>query len=428
MHICIVIDSMHGGGTESSCLTYIQALLEKGHKIDLILLDFHGQRLIDLPESVSLFVLDRNFQKKRSTPCSIPVERIHWVKPPLTFGSFVQYWKALKSPDSGRLPFRKRQFFWTTAIADYMDREQPQIIYANLFHSGAVSVLGRRVSSTKIPIIWTVRNHSQSELNSKNFRQYCELIPHADAIHANSEGVAANEQKLLPVNEKKIITIYNPINPKIYDLASEPPSELTPWFASDDDRNSHNANRVYLVLAVGRLVKQKNFTMLVRAISEARKKKNIKLLILGEGPERQAIEREAQSVGIEKHLSMPGWLPNPYSYMKRADLFVLSSNHEGFPNALVEALACGCPVLSTDCPHGPREILENGLWGQLTPIDDHITMCNAINDTLNQKSDSEKLRNRASTFTVESSVRRLDFLFQETVRNADRQSKSGNAS
>ena len=406
---------MHGGGTESSCLTYIQALLEKGHKIDLVLLEFHGQRLIDIPESVSLFVLDRNFQKKRSTPCSIPVERIHWMKPPLTFGSFVQYWKALKSPDSGRLPFRKRQFFWATAIADYMDREQPQIIYANLFHSGAVSVLGRRLSSIKIPVVWTVRNHSQSVLNPKNFLQYQNLITCADVVHANSKGVAKNEQTLIPSNKNKVVTIYNPVNPEIHKLVTKPPEFFSEWLSPDASVPKDPTQKRVLLLAVGRLIKQKNFTMLIRAVSEVRKRINARLIILGDGPERPSIELEARALGIEENLAMPGWVQNPYPYMFRADLFILSSNHEGFPNVLVEALACGCPVVSTDCPHGPTEILDNGLWGQLTPIDDPIAMSKTICAALYQNHDRNQLRKRADKFTVELSSSNLEKLFTTTI-------------
>ena len=415
MHICIVIDSMHGGGTESSCLTYIQALLEKGHKIDLILLDFHGQRLIDIPESVSLFVLDRNFQTKRSTPCSIPVERIQWVKPPLTFGSFVQYWKALKSPDSGRLPFRKRQFFWAAAIADYIDREQPQIIYANLFHSGAASVLGRRLSSINIPVVWTVRNHSQSVLNSKNFLQYQNLITWADVVHANSEGIAENERTLIPANKNKVVMIYNPVSVKVQELAAETPEYCAKWFTPDTHSNTKLTNRAFVILAVGRLIKQKNFAMLVRAVSEVRKQKNVQLIILGDGPERTSIESQAVTLGIEKHLAMPGWVKNPYAYMSRADLFVLSSNHEGFPNVLAEALACGCPVVSTNCPHGPSEILENGLWGHLTPMNDPVAMSKTICTALDENSDRNRLRKRAGEFAVETSSSKLEKLFEETI-------------
>jgi len=414
MHICFAIDSMHGGGAELSCLIYTQALLDRGHKVDLALLEFHGHRLGDIPESASLFALDQKFKNKSSSPAR-QFGETHWIKASRSLSSLIRYLKAIRFSGSNRMPFRWRQFRWTVAMADYIDQEKPDLIYANLFHAGAVSILARRISGEKIPIVWAARNHSQSVMNLRNLQQYEYLAPHADAIHANSKGVAENERKLIPANRNKVVSIYNPVKPDIHKLAAQPVSELSGVFANSSARNSDSEKKTYVVLAAGRLIKQKNFAMLIRAVAQSRQKKDIRLIILGEGPQRQFLESEAKKAGIENHLSMPGWTPNPYSYMSKSDLFVLCSNHEGFPNVLLDALASGCPVVSTDCPHGPREILEDGQWGRLTPVDDHIALSNAITEALDRSVDRDSLRGRAAEFTVDTSASQLEQLFKITA-------------
>ena len=415
MHICIVIDSMYGGGAEFSCLLYARALIERGHKVDLVLVEFHGQRIADIPNAASLFTLDYQFRRKKDELSLISLDEVRWIRPQSTISSFIRYIKALRIPKSGRLKPRLRHFLWSTAMAQYIDSEQPDLIYANLFHAGAISILGRTMASKKVPIVWAARNHTQSVLNQENFRQYCSLAPFADAIQANSMGVAQSEQSIVPLNENKVVTVYNPVNPNIAKLAAQTPDQLTEWFSCQSNSDSETPDKTYLILAVGRLVKQKNFSMLIHAFSEVVKSTNARLAILGEGPERHSLETEARSLRIEKHLLMPGWVPNPYAYMSRSDLFVLSSNHEGFPNALVEALACGCPVVSTDCPHGPSEILENGKWGILTPVDNYIAMSKAIIRSLNQKPNRQKLQERVTEFSVAGSVDKLEDLFQNVI-------------
>jgi len=362
MHICFAIDSMQGGGAELSCLVYIQALLDKGHKIDLVLLEFHGARLSDIPETVTLFTLDHKF-KGTGQKLLINARQVHWIKAPKTISSLVRYLRAIKPAASDHVPIRSRYLQWTVAMADYIDKQKPDLIYANLFHAGSASILARRLSDHKVPIVWAARNHSQSVMKVKNLQQYKVLAPHANMIQANLNGVAENERNLIPANSSKFVCVYNSVNPKIDQLATEPLDEFSDLFedTTSPEICPDSEKRTYVALAVGRLIKQKNFTMLIRAVAKAREKLNIKLVILGEGQRRHLLQSEAKKAGIENCLSMPGWVENPYAYMSRANVFILSSNHEGLPNVLIEALACSCPVVSTDCPHGPREILENGV-------------------------------------------------------------------
>jgi glycosyltransferase involved in cell wall biosynthesis len=126
-----------------------------------------------------------------------------------------------------------------------------------------------------------------------------------------------------------------------------------------------------------------------------------RLVILGEGEQRPDLERLARELDIAADVDLPGFQPNPYAFMARADVFVLSSRVEGMPLAIVEALACGCPVVSTDCPSGPAEVLEYGRYGRLVPVGDDAALAAALDATLRDPPDPAALRHRAASFSVE---------------------------
>ena len=156
------------------------------------------------------------------------------------------------------------------------------------------------------------------------------------------------------------------------------------------------------ILACGRLTPQKNYPTLFRAFAEVRRREATLLQVLGEGDEREKLERLLEEMGLTEHVDMPGFVANPYAYMRRADVFVLSSAWEGFPNVLVEAMACRCSVVATDCAgNGPREILEGGRWGRLVPVGDADAMAAAIIETLRAPIDATL---RALEFGVDRAV------------------------
>jgi glycosyltransferase involved in cell wall biosynthesis len=158
-----------------------------------------------------------------------------------------------------------------------------------------------------------------------------------------------------------------------------------------------------VVLGVGRLTAQKDFATLIGAFALVRKRRSARLLIIGEGEERARLLGLVSLLGLRDSVDLPGFEPNPLPSMRAAHLLVMSSTWEGFGNVLVEALYCGTPVVSTDCPHGPREILADGDYGRLVPVRDREALAVAILDTLDEAPDRQKLQRRAADFSVERS-------------------------
>lgn len=194
------------------------------------------------------------------------------------------------------------------------------------------------------------------------------LYPRADAILSVSRGVAIDVARVLKIPVERIHVVYNPtITPELLQKAREPVEH--PWFA---------ANQPPTILAVGRLEYPKGFDVLIRAFAIVRQQLEARLVILGKGSQRSQLLELAKQLGVHEHIDLPGFDPNPFRYMSRAGVFVLSSRFEGLPNVLIQALACGCPVVSTNCPSGPDEILDGGKYGELVPVENAEALAQAI--------------------------------------------------
>ena len=161
-----------------------------------------------------------------------------------------------------------------------------------------------------------------------------------------------------------------------------------------------------VILAAGRLSGEKDYPTLLRAFAEVVGSRSARLVILGQGVERESLLELAERLGVSDRFDLPGFDVNPFRYMSRASVFVLSSRYEGFPNVLAQAMACGAPVVSTDCRSGPSEMLEGGRWGRLVPVGDWRAMARAIEATLDDPMPAEELKARASVYSVEASVER----------------------
>jgi glycosyltransferase involved in cell wall biosynthesis len=201
-----------------------------------------------------------------------------------------------------------------------------------------------------------------------------------------------------------IRVVHNPAEPTDKSFLNAPPPH--PWFV-DRDRP--------IIVAAGRIHRQKDFPMLVRSFAALRKRRPVRLALLGDGPERAEVEKTIDEVGLREDILLPGMQRDIMPWLAHGDLFAMSSTFEGFGNVLVQALAAGVPIVSTDCPDGPAEILDDGKYGLLTPVGDTEAMGAAMDRALKMPRTPEIQRARARDFSVESIAQRyLDF-FEELV-------------
>ena len=288
------------------------------------------------------------------------------------------------------------------ALCRYLGNTRPHAIVSTVFPDNLHVILARILAGSDCRVVITQHNSLGWVLSSVCGRTQKarlrwvarRIYPLADAAIAVSQGVAENLRGIVPGIRSKLRVIYNPVDVEgIQCLSREEPDH--PWFRSGSRP---------VILGAGRLHGQKDFPTLVKAFALVRKEWPAKLVILGEGNERQKLEALVSELGLTGEVSLPGFVSNPFSYMKRSAVFALSSLYEGFSLVVAEALACGCPVVSTDCPSGPNEILEGGKWGELVPVGDVEALAVAIDRTLRNPPAPDLLRNRAAFFSVDRAV------------------------
>lgn len=219
-----------------------------------------------------------------------------------------------------------------------------------------------------------------------------------------SKGVAEDLANITGLKATRFHIVRNPvITEKLYQLSKETVNH--PWLTNKE---------VPVILGIGRLTRQKDFGTLLKAFHIVQQDIPSRLIILGEGGMRRELTKLIRGLKLKEYVDLPGFTPNPYPYIKNADLFVLSSRWEGSPNALTEALALGVPVASTDCPSGPKEILQNGRFGPLVPPGDYKALAEAMIKVLNSPLPSKIFQQAVAEYTVEESARRyLQILFGE---------------
>ncbi len=248
----------------------------------------------------------------------------------------------------------------TVPLARHISRAKPDVLISTLHFANIVAVWARSMASSSPRLILreaTTMSMATSDSVGIRLRAIPALVrvfyPSADVVVANSQGAATDLVEGSGVPRAMVRVIYNPaFSDDMTALMQEPVPH--PWFGDGGPP---------IVLSAGRLSPPKRYDLLIEAVAAARRHRPIRLVILGDGEERDRLEAVVRDQGAEHFVSLPGFVENPYAYMARADLFVLSSAWEGLPNALIEAMACGLPVVSTDCPSGPREILEASDYG-----------------------------------------------------------------
>ena len=299
-----------------------------------------------------------------------------------------------------RLRNSRRGEFALPALISYLRKEQPACLIASVMPGTLVAIWAKVLSGVSVKVILresgTVSEYLPPDsLRNRFYRSLIRLFyPRADHLIANSKNAAQDLAITLKLPEERVSVVYNPtVTPNMLAKAEE--SIDHPWFKHQ---------RVPVILGVGRLGKEKGFTALIHAFDIVRRIRAARLMILGEGQERPMLEALVHKLGLQEDVELPGYVLNPYPYISGSQVFVLSSIYEGLPNTLIEAMACGTTVVATDCPSGPREILDNGKFGQLVPVGDITALAQAIVVALENPFDPMVLKTRANMFSIDNII------------------------
>ncbi len=359
LHVAFFLSGLSGGGVPRVMLTLAHAIAFRGHRVDLIAARPQGPLRPELSPLVRL------------VPLVDWRTRLPWI--------------------NGK---RSRQVVaGIPALVRFLRRERPDALLSADHFANASAVWARALARVPTRVALSQHMHLSRHGESKPYLRWLvrHMYPRADAIIAVSNGVADDLAETAGLPRQTITRIYNPVvTPELEKKAGEPLDH--PWFAPGEPP---------VLLGTGRLTAQKDFPTLVKAFARVREARPARLMILGEGSGREGLTELAASLGVAGDVALPGFVSNPFAYMARASVFVLSSAWEGLPTALIEAMACGCPAVSTDCPSGPAEILAGGNYGPLVPAGDPAALAAAVLRVLGSPPDAALLRDRAALFSVD---------------------------
>lgn len=369
LRVGVFFSGLTGGGAQRRSLLLARGFVKHGCKVDVVVVRSEGSFRSAVMPGEKLFALE---------------------------------------PHMAYLPIiRNIKGFWVLsgvfALARYLVAERPDILLSTSTPANLAALWGQMLSRTHIPIVITANlNLTEATARWGTFvakllrRLISRVYRNAQAVITISRGVTEDLLAVTEIPEERVFQIYNPLDIEFVSRQSRETVDH-PWLC---------AGAPPVVLAVGKLKQQKDYPTLIRAFARVRASHKSRLVILGEGEERDQIEQLVKDLGIEADVYMPGFVENPFAWMFRASVFVLSSAWEGLSNVLLEALACGCTVVSTDCPSGPREILADGKFGYLVPVRDDERLANAIVAALSAPPQRERSIARAAEFGFDATVER----------------------
>ena len=347
--IAVLIPDLSGGGAQRVTTNLIAALATRGVKVDLLMVRAEGANLARVPAEVRKIELGT-----RRTLRSIP------------------------------------------AVTAYLRQHRPQALLAVMDAAGVVAVVARRLARVETRLVVVVHSATIMRASAKipwgeqwlPVLLRSQLWP-ADAIVAVSDGVAEELRRVFPWLRRKVQMLYNPVVTK--QLLQQ--AELVP------DHPWLQQRAVPVILGVGRLCAAKGFATLIRAFATLAEQRPARLIIYGDGELRHDLEALVAELGLVDLVRLPGWTDNPWAALRQAALFALSSEYEALPTVLIEAMACGTPVVATDCRFGPREVLRDGQLGPLVAPRDPRALAHAMANTLEHPTPAAQLQARAAAFS-----------------------------
>jgi glycosyltransferase involved in cell wall biosynthesis len=353
--LTIFMPSLNIGGAEIVVIRLIEGLSVRGVRINLILATKSGELRQYIPEEINIIDFS----------CSRTVYSLY-------------------------------------KLVKYLKKNKPKKLLSHLHRANRIVVLANILSGMKSELYLVNHSTLSSVLDSLpiykkllKIASYKILYRYATKIIHVSEGAARDFEKELKMKEGSVKVIYNPIVTD--NMINSYNSTIVPhiWFKNKN---------IPVILSAGGFRKVKGYDVLIEAFYLLQKRVEAKLILLGDGDLRQELENKVRLLKLTQKVYMPGYVNNVYDYMKHAPVFVLSSRREALPTVLVEAMACGCSIVSTDCPNGPAEILENGKYGYLVPVNDPNALSDAIEYVLNTPYSSSELIKRANDFSVKKSI------------------------
>ncbi|VUD42562.1 N-acetylgalactosamine-N, N'-diacetylbacillosaminyl-diphospho-undecaprenol 4-alpha-N-acetylgalactosaminyltransferase [Thalassocella blandensis] len=352
--VSVLMSFSGAGGVERMVMNLVRAFAEKCEQVDLLVIRDKGPHFADIPKNVNIIKLNANH-----TLTAIP------------------------------------------AICRYLKAEKPESLLVAKDRAGRAAVIARALSGVSTKIYVRLGTNLSTALEHRSaISAWWRKAPmkviyrRVDKVIAVSRGVAEDTIAITGIPEEKVCVIRNPVVTEEFLRKAEEPTPHE-WLSE---------KQYPVIIGVGRLSVQKDFETLIKAFNEVNKSTPCRLIILGEGGKRQELEALIASFGLQDHVLLPGFQSNPMSWVKAANVFVLSSRWEGSPNALTEALALGVPSVSTRCPSGPDETLAEGKFGPLVEMGDFTNMARQILRVLENPLTSEVLKSAVAEYHVSISA------------------------
>lgn len=374
VRVALLLDNLSSGGVQRVVLTLAENWRARGVAVDLLLCRDGGAMADQVPCGVDVKLLGRSdgFEAGR-----VALRAAGWRAGPV-----------LRMLRHGHTPSVLRAL---PGLCDYLRAERPVGLLSAKPMTSLLALRARHLATVPTRVVAVEQTHLGERVRGAAAPYWREVpalarafYPEADVLVAASQGVADDLKQRLGPRGSRVEVLPNPVLPP--DAGDLPVPH--PWLAGP----------LPVVLGIGSLNPQKDFATLLRAFARLRACRPARLVILGEGPLRGDLERQIRQLDIAGDCLLPGFVREPARWLRHANLFCLSSRYEGFGMVVAEALACGCPVVSTDCPSGPGEILAHGRYGQLVPINDPERLAQAMQAALEQPRDRERLRHRAAAY------------------------------